>query len=777
MKRILLFFLLQLFTVVTLYGQVLTQNVFGKVYDAETEEPLPFVNIFVKNTEPLIGTTSDEEGNYLLENIPVGRIDIEITFMGYESLLIPEVMLNSSREYHLDVRLIPSSYQLNEVVLQPSLQKQKPINRLATVSARMLSVEESSRYAGGADDPARLATSFAGVSSSNGSNNALVIRGNAPKYLQWKIEGVEVPNPNHFANLVAFGGGGITALSSNLLSNSDFFTGAFPATYNNAISGVFDLHMRNGNAKQREWGLETGLIGIDVASEGTFSYNHDATYVFNYRYSTLGLLSFALPEESRGINYQDLSFKMNFPTQNSGNFTLWSIGLLDKSSYDPKEPSDRKYEHDFYKQDITQFMGSLGVNHKYRLKGGKVIKTSLAYTTDGIDYKTDKLDIGESLNPKDMFLIHNHNVYLNTSLQSRWSDHINNISGLGVRGMFYNMDINEYENDSWQHLVNEEGSSTLYSGYTQFTFNFPRVKIQSGVNMQYFNLNEQYAIEPRLGVTYKINEYQSMSMGYGLHSRLEPLHYYFSNAIEDNVTVSNRDLGFTKAHHWVLGYDVDISDKVHLKIEPYFQKLYNVPMVKDTNESLINEQTEWFVNNRYINKGEGKNYGIDVTLEQYMNQGFYYLISGSLFQSLYKNNNSEWYNTRYNKNFVANVLLGKELNVGKNKQNALSFNIRLTLQGGEMFTRIDKEASVLNQEVVYDYSHPYTEQIDPAFIIHTTIDYKWNKPKTSHKIALKVLNANQYKEFQGHQYNFQTNEIDMVREALMVPNLSYKILF
>lgn len=777
MNRFYIFLLLCISINTALTGQQISQSIYGKITDSETEEALAYVNIVVKNSNPLIGTTSDDEGNYIIKNIPVGRLDIEASLLGYESIIITDVILNSSRPLKLDIQLEPTLFQLDEIVLHPKLQKQKPINKLAVVSARMLSVEESSRYAGGFDDPARLATSFAGVSSSNGSNNAIVIRGNAPKYLQWNIEGIEVPNPNHFANLVSFGGGGLTALSSNLLTNSDFFTGAFPASYNNAISGVFDLKMRNGSTQKQELGFETGLIGIDLTDEGPLEKNKDASYLFNYRYSTLGLLSFVLPEEARGINYQDLSYKLHFPTEKHGTFSLWGIGLLDKSEYEPKDEIDRVYPQDYYQQGVYQFMGSLGLNHRYRFKNGQTLQSSLAFTSDGIDYKTDIMNSDNSLEPKDQLYVNNYNIYLKSNLKSKLSDKISNLSGISLRGMRYNMDIKEYDNDNWQYITDDEGLSGLISGFSQFSLKLNKTKIHAGANAQYFELNGDYTIEPRFGFSYEINKNKAFNFGYGLHSRMEALHYYFSRPYVNETETSNKDLGFTKAHHWVIGYDVDINEKIHLKIEPYYQLLYDVPIVEGTNESLINEQAEWFVNKKYVNKGKGKNYGLDITLEKYMDKGYYYLFSGSVFQSLYKTEASEWFNTRYNKNFVINALFGKEFYIGKSKQNTLSMNIRCTLQGGERYAPVDQESSIEMQEVIYDYSKAFSEQTDPVFVLHSTFDYKWNKPKTTHKVSLKILNATQYKEFQGHRFNLAANKVEINREALMIPNISYKILF
>ena len=321
--------------IIPINAQSPNQDIQGRIYDELTGEPLPFVNIVIKDSDPLVGTASDIDGNFIIENIPLGRISLVVSYIGYESKILPEIILSSGKSINLEIGLSQSFETLNEIVIRPKVEKQKPLNQMANVSARMLSVGEANRYAGGFDDPARLASSFPGVASSTG-NNAIVIRGNAPKYLQWKIEGVEIPNPNHFADLGAFGGGGLTAISSNLLANSDFFTGAFPAEYNNAISGVFDIRMRNGNASFHNHSFEAGLIGVDFTSEGPISKKSNSSYLFNYRYSTLGLMAPLLPEDAEGTNYQDLSFKLKFPTKGIGTFSWWGIGLLDKSGTKPE---------------------------------------------------------------------------------------------------------------------------------------------------------------------------------------------------------------------------------------------------------------------------------------------------------------------------------------------------------------------------------------------------------------------------------------------------------
>lgn len=239
-----------------------TQSIRGSVIDHATNTPIAFASVVLLDTNPLIGTITDTLSNFTIPNVPVGRYDLKVSCVGYEPAIIREVVVSSSKQTFLTLQLNENNTLLSELVIKPRVNKEQPLNAMATVSARMLSVEEAKRYAGGFDDPARLATSFAGVAGNTG-DNGIIVRGNAPKFLQWKMEGIEIPSPNHFGDLQSFGGGLFTALSSQMLANSDFFTGAFPAEYNNAISGVFELlksNFRFGNrhrirAKQRRFNI------------------------------------------------------------------------------------------------------------------------------------------------------------------------------------------------------------------------------------------------------------------------------------------------------------------------------------------------------------------------------------------------------------------------------------------------------------------------------------------------------------------------------------------
>ena len=755
------------------------QTVKGTVTEKNSGTPVPYATVMLLNITPAIGVTTDTAGRFSLPNVPVGRHNIEVRCLGYEIVTVKEILVSSSKEIILDIRLQETLMELGEITVKPSINKTQPLNSMAIAGGRMLSVEEASRYAGGMDDPARLVSSFAGVTANVG-NNGIAIRGNAPKFLQWRMEDVEIPNPNHFADVTSFGGGGLTALSSLVLGNSDFFTGAFPAEYNNALSGVFDMYLRNGNNTRHEHTAQISFLGIEAASEGPFTKGYDGSYLFNYRYSTLALLSPLQPENADGTDYQDLSFKLFFPTRKAGVFSAWGMGLIDHSgTIAEKDKSKWQYEQDMENQDVKQYAGALGVNHKINIDKTSFLKTTIALTVSGLDMHTERMNEHVLLVPKNVIKNTNWNFVFSSAFQKRFSEHHTNKTGFRITGLKYDMFMQDAQQTrgELQTLTDESGFSSLLTAYSSSTFRFTNQwSVNVGINAQYFTLNGNYTIEPRVSLKCQFMPNQAYSLAYGVHSRLEMLNYYFTEKEGEKI---NKDLDFTKAHHLSLGYDLNIEENKHLKIEPYIQYLYDVPVLPDSTYSFINLQgnDNWFLSERLINTGKGLNYGIDITFEKYMSRRDYYMITASIFNSRYKTTRDKWYNTRYNRNFVLNLLAGKEWMLGENNQNILGINARATFQGGDRYSPINEIVSLKQQDAIHDESKPYSKQLAPVLLGHLTISYKINKKKVSHEVAAKVLNITGYKDYYGHRYNYITHQVEAEREANVIPNISYKIEF
>ena len=761
-------------------AQLSTQTVRGTVIDNSSNIPLPYASVVMLNSNPLKSATADEAGNFTIHSVPLGRYDIKVSMVGYEPFIIREMVVSAAKETFLAVNLKESSTMLKDVVVRPNVNKEQSINQMTTVSARMLSVDEATRYAGGFDDPARLASSFAGVASNNG-DNGISVRGNNPKFLQWKMEGVEIPNPNHFADLSTFGGGALTAMSSQLLANSDFLTGAFPAEYGNALSGVFDIFMRNGNNQKMENTFQVGIIGIDAASEGPFRKNGKSSYLFNYRYSTLGLVMPLMPKTTDGITYQDLSFKMNFPTKKAGVFSLWGIGLIDHSGAAEKTDSTKWfYDSDKENQDANQFMAAGGVTHKYLINNKMYLKSNLVASVNGVIFDIGRLDNAMTLTPLSQINNKSWNLVLSSFINTKFNARHTNKTGFVLTGLMYDVLLQKslVQYTPLQTLVDENGFSSLISGYTNSSIDISRnLMLNIGVNSQLFTLNKHYTVEPRIGLKWKVGDLQSFGLACGLHSRLERINYYYTKDIAHNNNLYNKNLDFSKAHHWVMSYDRNISEHLHFKAETYYQMLYNIPVVADSSFSFINLQADWFFNHQLQNTGKGQNYGLDLSLEKYLSDGYYYMINASLFNSKYKGGDNVWRNTRYNRKYLLNFLIGKEWQVGAGRQNVLSANVRLSYQGGDWYSPVNITQSLLKKSVVYDETNAFSKQLSPSVLAHFTMSYKINKKNKAHEFALKMLNITQQKDFYGYKYNYKTNSIEENSKVIFIPNISYKIEF
>ncbi len=772
------------FGLILLWGSAFPQAgqvIKGSVVDAVTEAPLPGATVVILEITPQLGTITNESGQFRLWNVQPGRYSVLVSFVGYENFLFREVLVGSGKEVILNAKLQEVTEQLDEVKVVARTSKEQPINRMASINARQLSVEEANRYAGGFDDPARLAGSFAGVASEIG-NNGIVIRGNSPRNLLWRMEGVEISNPTHFANVISFGAGGITALSSQMLANSDFYTGAFPAEYGNALSGVFDVKLRTGNNENHEHTFQAGVIGIDFASEGPIKKGGGSSYLFNYRYSTYALLGGLIPEEAGNIGYQDLSFKFNFPTKGFGNFSLWGIGAIDSQDRDPlSDPEDWETVQDKEGYDLSLVNGALGLTHKVLLNDKTYLHTTLAASGNGIETEYDELDVNNALQPKERVENRTWKYTLSSTLNHKFGKNHVNRSGLILNHHHYNVFNREAQNLGEQLLVfaNEKGNAFSAQAYTQSTFKMKnQLDLNLGLHMHYFGLSEEVSVEPRVGLKWQINRKHSMGAAYGLNSRIEMIGFYLAEQQSANGIIQpNKDMKMTKAHHFGLAYDVNLNDNTRLKIEPYYQYLFDVPVIDGTYFSLQNLDLDWFFNNALVNDGTGTNIGVDLTLERFLKKGFYYLATASVFDSKYKGGDGIERNSLYNKNYILNLLAGKEWQVGKNKTNTMSVNGRLSFMGGDRFSPLLQEESIAADELIYDYSKAYEEQEDPATVLSLSFSYRKNKKKHASIWSLHLLNVLGHEEYRDYEFNLKTGTPEKQFDQIMVPNLSYKIEF
>lgn len=754
--------------------QAQTAVIRGAVTDKETGEQLPLVSVVVKNSTPVKGTVTDTSGNFLLNGMRPGRYDLVFSCIGYKSYEARELLLFTGKDVNITVKLEPVGYKTAEVTIKGRAGGAAAENSMALLGARSISIEQAARFAGGYDDPARLVTAFAGIGGGLQSNG-ISVRGNAPGYLQWKLEGTEIPNPNHFADLSVFGGGGLTALSANLIKSSDFLTGAFPAEYGNALSGVFDLQMRPGNTAKYEHSFQAGLTGVELASEGPLN-NSGASYVASYRYSALGLLAPVLPEDAGGTQYQDASFKIQYPTGKRTVISLWGIGLADNSGQSiEKDSVKREFLQDFRKQDATQKTMATGLNFFVAGKES-YLRAALSFSLNETRVTTEQLYPGKGIFPlnrlfygwksSDASVV--YNSVLMPSLILR--------TGIAASSKFTQpqMDADTNGTGKLVTLSAANNNALLSSGFISLAFKPAEfTDIVAGMYVQHFSLNKKMSFEPRLSASV-LTDAGKFSAAFGVHSRIERLQYYFVKDAAGNYV--NKQLDFTKALHYTAGWSFALSGEVQVSVEAYHQQLYSVPVTAGGAFSVIN-CNDWFLSETLLNKGTGKNTGIELTVEKSLSEGWFGIAALSVFASKYAGADGRERDTRYNRNFILNVTAGKEWEIGSGIPDVFMMSVRSVWQGGERYSGVNKVLSMQRQDIVEDGANPFAYQYPQAVYIHLSASYRINTGTSSHEIALKVLNVTGRKEEQGPDLNPNTGEIRIKKELLVIPNLSYKYWF
>ena len=763
------------------FSQPPVQTIRGTIVDQHSEIPLPGATVGVRSESFFRGVITDPSGVFRVEEIPVGRYTIEVRFIGYEPRIIPEVLVSSSRPVVLEIRLQESVSEITGVVVKAQVRKDIPINQMAVLSARTFTVEETRRYAGGFDDPGRMAASFAGVSGSP-NDNALSIRGNSPKGLLWRIEGVTVPNPNHFAGMLVEGGGILSLLSSQLLNNSDFYTGAFPVEYGNALSGVFDMNLRAGDNEKRGWGLQIGTLGIDGFGEGPFVKGKSASYIFNYRYSTTALLKGLIPEGQLPV-FQDLSFKLNFPAGKAGTFSLWGIGGLDHNGSEPLADSSAwSSVWDQTRYSWKGKTGILGVKHKFITSGTTAVHTSLTAASSQFS------DSNELFQSNGLYTEYEYAENLTSMLSfssvvtHKFSKNLSNRTGIVLSRIAYDIAIRAADTPgepSVQYGA-EKGATGTMQGFSQFKWAPNRnFSFSGGLHSILFLLNNAVTVEPRMGMTYKFLSGNSVSLAYGNHSQIEPLQVYFYSyeTVPGEVHKPNLELTPSRSNHYVLAYNRLLTENLRLTAEVYTQHLYNIPVKPGGYYSLVNFKKEYLIHDSLSNEGEGINRGIDLTVERFLSRNYYYLITGSLIDSKYVAGDHQTYRTRWDYGYVLNFLAGREFFMGRNQDRILGINGRLVFQGGERTHPVDQEKSVLAQDVVYDYSRAWEERFPNTFYIDFTITFRINKHKYASVWGVQIKNMLLEKSIFYHEFNNTGQVVELKGEGFIFPNISYKIEF
>jgi len=755
------------------------QTIRGIVKDRESGVSLPFANIGVMNTDPLIGANTDLQGKFELKNVPVGRYSIRVTYVGYEDAIVSEVVVGSAKEVNLSIEIEESIESLGEVSV--TWTKGEPLNQMAVVSSRSFNVEETKRYPASVSDPARMAQVFAGVSGNDDSSNEIIIRGNSPNWMIWRLEGVEIPSPNHFAE-EGYTSGAVSILSTNMIGLSDFYTGAFPAEYGSALSGVFDIKFRNGNNQQREYAFQAGLLGIDFSAEGPFKKGYDGSYLFNYRYSTFALLDQLNFEISQNAlpNYQDLSYKINLPTKNAGTFSLWAIGGIsdDDEQYTPDSTTNENPENGY--RDFTKTnMYAMGLSHTIFPDDISYLKTVVSHSMSGSSNHYYQMDSLGALYTYWYDEMQSKAFRINTLYNRKISSRHTIRAGLIFNRLNYNYFADQVNTDrTLTPILNSEGGTSLFQAYLQGKYKFSeQVLLTAGLHYAYFQQSQDHSLEPRLGLLVKLPNRQKLSFGFGHHSKNENLPVYFVEQMNDDgsLFMPNLNLKMIRSTHYIVGYDLMFGNDLNFKVEAYYQDINKLPVPTNPDKLWIPSFGGVNSDDTLSNTGKGRNYGLELTFQKFFTDGYYFLSTASIYDSKYKPADGQWHNTKYNSNYIFNLVGGKEILWGKNK--LLGLSSRILWNGGKRLFSIDLEESQAQGETVYIPDELFTTKSRDYFRIDLGLKLHFFKKRVEHVISLDIQNLTNRLNIWTQYYNPETEVIEDYYMAGIIPILNYRIEF
>ncbi len=527
------------------------------------------------------------------------------------------------------------------------------------------------------------------------------------------------------------------------------------------------LKLRNGNNEKREFTGQFGIFGTEMLAEGPLSRKSGSSYMVSYRYSTLQLfeaINFKLGTTAVP-KYQDGAFKLNFPTKKSGVFSVWGIGGKSSIDIEPSlftEPTDELYGLKNRDQYFRTDMGVVGFKHAYPINKSTFTKLVIAQSGSKVSSLHEKIirDSAAALNNQFVFLDKyrfQENVmyeykttahfYLNKKLSPK------NTLKIGVMSEYLVLDMQDSivvdtGLQIWNKRLDYKAGSYLIQPYAVLKTRLTeKLTMVTGLHGSLYTINaNSKALEPRVGFKYKMKKNQSLSFGTGLHSQRQVSYLYAhqrGNVVNKVYNRHNKDLGLTRSLHAVLGYDKLINQNLRFKAETYYQYLYQIPVTTySSSYAVINQGSGFdrFFPDSLENTGTGQNMGVELTLEKFFSKNYFFMLTGSFFDSKYTGKDGVTRDTDFNGRFATNALFGYEGKMGKKKKNSFNAGVKITWAGGRLYGPVDTAASRIIEQAVYADATRNTLRFENYFRIDTKLGWKFNGKKVGHEIAFDILN-------------------------------------
>lgn len=756
------------------------QSIIGLVIDKNTSAPLVGATVEIPGADPVRGAVCDTIGQFVVGKLVAGRYDVRVSYLGYDAQLIPQVLVSNGMDAELLVEMEENTQLVQTVTIVGKTKKEKPVNRLAKLSAIALNPETVSRFSGGRGNIARMAANYAGIGATDDFQNQIVVRGNTPASLLWRLEGVPIPSPGHLKTFVNTGGG-FNALNPTLLGQSDFLTGAFPAEYGNTIAGVMDLQYRSGNKERFMATAQIGSwSGVEATVEGPILRKWNGSFIAGYRYSFIDLFH-RMGIELAGRyapQYQDLNWKMDF---NRGRQRLRLFGLAGKSHVfvsGPDADPDKAYTDPTENYDIHGALSTTGLRYQVMLDSVSYLRAFVTFSTSDLDDKSYRQADTPTPVLQGLDVDRVRTGRLSLLWQRRQTRRVTLRGGMltQVNRMNSRKEVRTDEGDfiPWRRF---DGQLWLWEGFAQMQYKVKkRYSYNIGLHIQHLPLNGNTTVEPRTALKFKLPDDNDLVFAYGLHTQapnLSALLYTDSAGV-----LVNRELAFEFSHQGVVSWTKKWPGSWHSRVEMYYQGQSRIPVQRiPSGFSLLNAGASYYSDlpSPMVSDGLGANYGIEFTLTRSYRQGFYTLLTGSFFESRYRGSDGVWRNTAFNAGYIVNAMGGKEFKVGRGT--VLTLDGKFSASGGRWYTPIALEESIAAGFEVENAKEAFSRQYPDFLRLDLKGGIRINRGRFTHTLFLDVTNVTNRRNVYAYRFFRSDTQLRTQYQLGLTPDFVYRIQF
>ncbi len=759
-----------IFFITTCSSLAQTGVISGRIADATNNEAIPFANVVIMGTT--IGTATDLDGNFELKNLTPGLYNVSVSFLGYKSKTEYEVQVFNNKPARLDMRLEADNKTLDAVVIKANPFEKK---EESPVSLRTIGVNEIERNPGGNRDISKALQSLPGVASSVAFRNDLIIRGGAPNENRFYLDGIEIPNINHFATQGSSGGpNGL--INVNFIREVEFYSGAFPANRGNSLSSVLNFKMKDPRQDRIGGNFTLGSSDAGITIEGPIAKGH--SFMFSYRRSYLQFL-FKLIGLPFLPTYDDFQLKYKAKLNDRNELTVIGLGAIDQFKLNLDDDLDEEQKRLVEVLPVNnQWNYALGANWKnYRENGfSELVLSRNMLNNEAFKYADNiENDTNLILNYKSQE-IENKLRFENNWRNKGWKINY---------GVLY--EYARYNNSTYTKLTLPDGttgtidfSSTIdihkWGAFAQVSRSFVegRLLLSLGARVDGNSYSAQMAktyetFSPRLSISYAINDRFNLNANVGRYFQLPP---YTTMGFRNNSgTLVNKEneLRYIASNHAVLGGEFISPIGLKVSVEGFFKYWENYPFLVRDSISLANLGADFGVigNEEVKSDNEGRAYGLELLVQQKLWKGFYGILAYTWVRSEFEDRNGNFIPSSWDAQHLVSLTGGKKF-----KRN-WEVGLRWRFTGGSPYTPADEETSAiipvwnLNRGAIRDFSQLNGERLKPAHFLDLRVDKKWFFKKWALNIYLDVQNVYAFKAQQPPQLILRT---DADGNALIDPN-------